>query len=369
MNTLTIEGFDPQTTAQIEEVVDHLEGGHSDSVRFIAENLHNQGSLSEAQITRIDPMSVQFSVVTPFGHINVQAEFDKIVSTVPELRSQLLNMLKSARQAHPNHVLTSIEAELQANSKLVTWVGSVLSRRRIATNMVELTIGGLDSMPALGGDEFSYLMIPPSGYPNAIGAGMPYSYVDSLPTEQQPRCAYYTTRSRRIHSGEMDLWIYLHNHDGHEGDGVAAWAASVAVGAPVVLWGPRRAYYPPDDTEQILLVCDESGLAATAAIIDSCPSSNRVTLLAKLQATSHQPPRPTHTGLESHWFGPKSEGHDLVSAVRQLQPQPTGSYAFGAAESREISVVRRLLRNELNFPANQVHMTGYWRKQPLQAAV
>jgi NADPH-dependent ferric siderophore reductase len=36
--------------------------------------------------------------------------------------------------------------------------------------------------------------------------------------------------------------------------------------------------------------------------------------------------------------------------------------AFGAAESRQITAVRKYLRRELGLRSDQVFMTGYWRR-------
>jgi NADPH-dependent ferric siderophore reductase len=37
--------------------------------------------------------------------------------------------------------------------------------------------------------------------------------------------------------------------------------------------------------------------------------------------------------------------------------------AFGAAESRQISEIRRSLRSEFAMSADHVSMIGYWRRQ------
>jgi NADPH-dependent ferric siderophore reductase len=55
-------------------------------------------------------------------------------------------------------------------------------------------------------------------------------------------------------------------------------------------------------------------------------------------------------------------GTRLLDGVTRLAADTGGLYAFGAAESRQITAVRRHLRHERHLPAHQVQMTGYWRR-------
>jgi NADPH-dependent ferric siderophore reductase len=51
----------------------------------------------------------------------------------------------------------------------------------------------------------------------------------------------------------------------------------------------------------------------------------------------------------------------LVDALRRgLTPQPT-TYAWGGAESRAMTAVRRHLRHDVGLGRDQVSMTPYWR--------
>ncbi|MEZ5226639.1 MAG: SIP domain-containing protein [Acidimicrobiales bacterium] len=73
------------------------------------------------------------------------------------------------------------------------------------------------------------------------------------------------------------------------------------------------------------------------------------------------PARPKDTVI---WVARRGErgGGALVDAVRKLDIEASGVYAYGAAESREITAVRKLLRSEREIPGVRVQMVGYWRR-------
>jgi NADPH-dependent ferric siderophore reductase len=55
-------------------------------------------------------------------------------------------------------------------------------------------------------------------------------------------------------------------------------------------------------------------------------------------------------------------GSELVDTVVALELDGDGWWAFGGAESRQATAVRRHLRRDLGWPAERVSMTGYWRR-------
>ena len=78
---------------------------------------------------------------------------------------------------------------------------------------------------------------------------------------------------------------------------------------------------------------------------------------------------PVHPGLEIIWVdrGGEAPGvtNRLLAAVAAsiTAGDDAPDAAFGAAESRQVSAVRRHLRHALGMPAARVQMTGYWRRQ------
>ena len=362
-----ITGFTDQLASDMENVVEHLEGHHADTVHFIATHAAPIGrdEATDSAIAALDPSGVTFRVTDGADQAERRVDFPAAVGSLPELQAQLFAMIHEARAAAPDHPQTSIEHELATTAELRTWMTEVRHVQRLTDNLVEITLGGLglNGMPTLGGDEFFQLIPLDPDRPDQITAGMAMSDIQAIPDDERPAGAYYTTRRRRPHAGELDVWVVLHDHDG----GVSGWAAHHAVpGAAVALWGPRRGYEPPPTTTSHLLICDETGLPAALAITEALPADHPVTLIAETIDADHRPPVPARPALDLRWVergdaAPGTAGA-LLAAVEGLDMDLTGVYAVGAAESREISAVRRHLRNERGLTAEQVHMTGYWRR-------
>ncbi len=76
---------------------------------------------------------------------------------------------------------------------------------------------------------------------------------------------------------------------------------------------------------------------------------------------------PEHPNLRTVWV---DRGDDAPGTVNRLLDTARAEVdavrvvpgaAFGAAESRQISAIRRYLRSEVGLAAAVVSMTGYWR--------
>lgn len=244
---------------------------------------------------------------------------------------------------------------------LETHVGHVRRLARVAPNIVELTLGGLDgAVGDLGGDEFWYLMAANPAAPRAIADGFTIGDLDRFDDSTRPVAAYYTRRRRR--HGEIDFWILMHGHSG----GFAEWVAKAQVGDPVAAWGPRIVYDPPAELSGRLLVCDETGLAAVAAILERTPLGSPVTVVVEVIDADHRVPFVCRGEVDVIWVerrgtAPGTSGL-LLDAVRSLDLDVSRLYAFGAGESHEVSAIRRHLRHDRGMSCDAVSMTGYWRR-------
>ncbi|MEM7274237.1 MAG: SIP domain-containing protein [Actinomycetota bacterium] len=361
MTDVAITGFDAEPAADIRYALEHLEGNHADSIVFIAANGPNPvAGITDATISAVDPDGMTLGVTAAGGTTDHRLPFAEPVADMEQLRGQLMGFLAAARAAAPEAEPTSIEREIAATSSLETRVVEVTEVTDVTSTIVEVTLGGLDGLPALGGDEFFYLMIPSATGPNVLTSGVTMTELFALPEDQRPHGAYYTSRRRRPEVDEIDLWIVRHGEVG-----VSGWAGQATPGDRVAIWGPRRAYEPPSGTSSHLLVVDETGLAAAAAIVDGLPADHPATVIAET-GDEAPPPFPTRPGIEYRWrsrngAAPGTTG-TLLAAVEASDVDVDGCYAFGAAESRAISAVRRHLRHDRGMGADQVHMTGYWRR-------
>lgn len=352
--------FDDVEQAQVDAVVDHVNAHHADTVLLVARHLHP--GAAEAELTAVDTVGAAFVVCTADGRtVRTRLAFPTPVVDAHEVQARLHAAVAAARHAaDPDAPLTSLEAELAAAAGLATTHGRVAAVRSIAPDLVEVTLTGFDGYPLRGGDEFVYALV--SHAPGGIPRGFSIDAGRDRPDDDPVRGAYYTVRRSRPDLGEIDLWVVVHDHPGS----VAAWMAAARTGDPIALWGPRRGFAPPAGISTLLLVADETGLAAVAALIEASGPDVSIHALVEVAGASHAPELPAHPGLTVEWVPRRSEppgaGAQLLDAVvRSVATAPDA--AFGAAESRQISAVRRHLRGALGMPASAMQMTGYWRMQ------
>lgn len=358
MTMVAITGFTDSTTAEMRDFLEDVVSNHSDTLLFIA----NAAATSrpwviEVELLSLDPERVVFNLIGAHGTLRHEVPFSKQISGTADLQIQLFKLLDHARKANPEVPVTSLEAEIQARAAIPTHVVTVAGTRLIAKTTVEVTLVGLHA-PVCGGDEFWYLMVPQPGAPDEIRHGFAISQLETIPDNRRPMAAYYTTRRRRPEDGEIDLWIHLH-HD----TGVAGWAATAQIGDTVALWGPRTTYDPPEGTSHHLLVVDETGMPAAAAIAEALPPDHPVTLIAEIEAPGYEPPVNAESNVDLRWVYRSQRGASLSKTVAALELDSESLYAFGASDSREISAIRRHLRRDRAMNASAVLMTGYWRRQ------
>ncbi|MEM8706520.1 MAG: siderophore-interacting protein [Actinomycetota bacterium] len=354
---VAITGFSDTTTDELRHVIEHLEGNHGDTLVFIADAAATSGHwVNEVAVLELEPERVVLDLIGAHGSLRHEIPFSEPIADMTGLQIQLFGLITQAREANPDAPMTSIETELHGRAAIPTHVVTVAHARKVGETMVEVTLVGLDA-PVRGGDEFWYLMVPQPQARDVIGDGFAIGQLESIPEDRRPMGASYTTRRRRPEAGELDLWIHLH-HD----TGVAGWAATATVGDTVALWGPRVAYDPPEGTTHHLLVADETGVPAAAAIAESLPTDHPVTLIAEIGAPGHELPIRVDTNVDVRWVYRSDDGGRLPETVAALDLDTDGLYAFGAGESREISAIRRHLRRERGMTADAVHMTGYWRR-------
>ena len=359
---LHIEFDDPEVAAAIVETVEHFNEDHGDTVLLVAVHLagHPGPLPGEARIVGVAPSGVTFErthdgrshlsrldldppLADPFG------VYDAVLAAIGEARA-------SAAEGTP---LTSLERELAATSALRAQPGTVRAVRPLTPTLLELDVDGLDDMLQVAPDTFVYVMVAVDG--TSIDPGFAIQDFSAQAEGGPVRGAYYTIRRRDPETGVVTFWVVLHDHAG----GVGGWMQAARPGARVVGWGPRPGFAPPPDAEAVLLVADETGWAAAAAIIESLPADVEVVARLEVGDPLATPPMPTHPRLDLQWVvraGEPGTGDELLDAVAAVDlGDPSRWAAFGGAESRQVSRIRRLVRRERGLAADRVLMTGYWR--------
>lgn len=347
------------TVPDADAVFEHLNGNHADSVLFLARHVAGDPALTDAELLVATSDGVEIEVRGHEGDRRVQLTAPTPLASTADLQGLLIGTMSAARAAAPEGELTSIERELATQGSIPTRVVEVVAIEDLASDLRQITFGGMRGHVALGPDDF-FLVIRPKDLSELDGDVSFADFKDRAP-EDQPGWAYYTCRAFRPEVGELDAWFVLHEHDGP----ISGWARSAEVGDRVALWGPRESFEPPQCTASILLVGDETGLGAFAAILDAYGSGAPVTVVVESDDGQPVIDLPAREKDTVHWVaraGERGTGTALVDTVTTLELETEGLYAYGAAESREITAVRKHLRGERGIPGPQVQMIGYWRR-------
>lgn len=252
-----------------------------------------------------------------------------------------------------------------------------------------ITFGGgdLEDYASLGPGEFVYVLLPPVGRSDlTVDREFTWDQFKNMPERYRPRGAYYTVREHRPEEAELDLDFLLHSEDEERNapapddaaleNSASRWAARAKPGDPAALWGPRITYEPPSGTGWQLLVADETGLPAVAAILRHLPEGARAGAIIQVADESEEQRLDSAGEVEITWLhhGGTPAGPDspLVEAIRTLRfPESVPKeavYVWGAAESASVTALRRHLRNERGFEAEALSLTPYWRQTDRQSA-
>ena len=167
----------------------------------------------------------------------------------------------------------------------------------------------------------------------------------------------YTIRHLDNAARRLDLDVVMHGH----GPG-AAWAASVAIGDDVEVFGPRGKLLPSTAAWQ-LFAGDESAIPAIAEMIRALPPGTAgVALIEVGDADDEQPIAATEL-IDVRWMyresTPPGESDLLDRAVAAVVIPDADRHAYLFGESR---VVRRL-RDDLSrrgLNPTEISAKGYW---------
>ena len=150
--------FDPVTQAQLDAVIDHLNANHADTVLLVARHLSGE-PLYDAELASVDRMAGHFSGMLDGVGRAVRLDFDAPCETVHDIQSHLMQAVAAARaEATAGEPLTSLEAEMAATARLPVRPATVTRRHRLAPNLIEVTLAGLDGYEPLGGDEYHFVL-------------------------------------------------------------------------------------------------------------------------------------------------------------------------------------------------------------------
>ncbi|MEL6894308.1 MAG: siderophore-interacting protein, partial [Actinomycetota bacterium] len=297
--------------------------------------------------------------------VRVRHDFAGECDTIDAVRVEFFGLLNAAREWIGDDLpLTSLEREL-TGGEFTTFVTEVAALVDVAPNLRQITFRrGLEGFESLGGDQFLYVLLPPPGRTElTVDEDFSWLAYDEMPEAERPAGAYYSVRAWRPETHELDMWFVLHGDAGAS----SAWASRAIPGQPVALWGPRRSFDPPARTGSYLLVTDETGFGAVAAVLDELLAADPdvvATVIAESDGADGRVPLPKGRHVSVKWVdrsGAEPGTTSLLLDAVRTASIANDVYAFGAGESRRITEVRKHLRDHVGLPAEQVSMTGYWR--------
>ena len=369
----TIE-LDPEVRELVDETVEHFNANHADTVLLLTRFGAGCVDATDAEAVHVDSSGVDIAVRIGAERVpgEVRLDFAEAVFTALEVQGQVHLAIARAREvAGDSMPLTSLELEGGDTAKIRTFDTRVAEVSRVNDSLVQIVLaGGLDEYVTLGGDQFLYLMVPRPG-DAALPEGYDMADFMSQTDEERPLGAYYTVRHWDEDAKRITLWAVVHGHD----DGLGAWLGRCEVGDRVLFWGPRHGFSPIAEATSHLLIADESGFAAVAALLDEMAPGQRSTLVLETTDEAHTIDLSAYPDATVHWLfrGDRDPGvgTDFVDTVRSLlDPNDSGIasigvdglVAFGAGESRQVTAIRKYLRHEVGLPAEQVFMVGYWRR-------
>lgn len=356
---------DGWSATAVAELIEMVNEWYDDVLALLACGLAGHTGAVRGRLTDVTPASLVVLTDGPDGQASSRIAFVDRLDTVAEFWEVVPGMIERARSAAPDLPLTSYERGGEAIKRVRTFLTTVAEVHDLHPHLREIVFAGGDlaTFEPLGPDTFLYVLVPPRGrHELTIGRDFSWDAVGAMPENERPGGAYYTVRRWDPGTQRLTMHFVLH---GDEGSG-SAWARRAQPGDPVALWGPRVAFEPPAGTEWLLLVADETGLPATAAILERLEPGQRALVFAEVAAADEHQDLPTSDAIDVTWLHRDGRAPGtttlLLDAVRALDWPHGRAYAWGGGESRALTAVRKYLRTEIGLTRNEVSMSGYWRR-------
>lgn len=227
-----------------------------------------------------------------------------------------------------------------------------------------------------------------------------YRQYMALPQEQRPAMRTYTLRALRGDENEMDVEFVLHGVNGP----ASAWVTRAVPGDELQVVAPNAGFAgdsggyewaPPTQTQQVLLIADETALPAAIGILEQLTQQAnppRVQAFFEVPLIGDCLSLAKFSFVEVYWLprdvGPqKTHGTRLIEAVRQWVNIPASAqaaeqslvenslggdllweraegaktfYAWVAAKSSVVKTLRRYLIGECELDRSTANFMAYW---------
>lgn len=239
-------------------------------------------------------------------------------------------------------------------------VAEVLGAEQLTPRTRRLTLGGADlaGLPVDEPGEIVTLLWPAPGRELVLperGWRFPPGVADTQHARN------YTARRWDTVAGELTVDLVVHGDHGL----ASRWGATARPGDTVGFAGPRVHWVARPQCAWSLLVADETGLPALAAIAEELPAGHRAIAVVEVADADEELELRTACDLELRWLhrdgAPAGTTTLLRDAVRELALPAGPGCAWGGGEARAMRDVRRHLRDERALDACDVRLLGYWK--------
>ena len=228
--------------------------------------------------------------------------------------------------------------------------------------------GPLYQLITLAGDDLAdFRTLSPTDHvglvpPTEHGLVLPEVVDDRLrwPEGDRPPMREYTVRRFDLEARELDVRVLLH------GNGpVARWAAQAQVGDKVGITGPRASKVMPDGFANYLLVGDLTAVPAIARWLSTLPDGANAQVLIAARSEDDVIEFKCAQPIWVLWLTELSmpEADHLPLALEQLKLYSPDTFAWAAGEAVAMKEVRRVLLEVQGLRAENVKVTGYWRRE------
>ncbi|MEM8706031.1 MAG: SIP domain-containing protein [Actinomycetota bacterium] len=354
--------FSPEIEEQLELIIDLVNDGYADSLALVCRWVEADDAIESARILTIDPEGADAEVDTGDGPRPVRFDFDSPIGDLGALEHEMLGLVEKARNARPGDPLTVLEARLETVAQQLTHHCAVVEVEDLGPRLRRFVFGPVPNWTDYGGDQSMTIFLPLPGRP--VPDEITFAELREMDDAVRPKGATYSIRSHDPDAQTIDVWMARH---GDDPETLSGWAGQAEIGDPVVLFGPRGGSSIPADVTHVVGVADETGIAATLAMIDLLPAATTADIIVETGVAGTEYLTIDRPGTTVHWAyrddAEPGTGTQLLDTTRRVLAEARDDVAVvGAAESRCITAVRKYVRRELEIPASNVSLTGYWRK-------
>jgi NADPH-dependent ferric siderophore reductase len=240
---------------------------------------------------------------------------------------------------------------------------TVATVRPVTPRMIRVTVTGpgLRDFACAGPDQHLKLVLPRGDAPLPAfdpGRGALVQWRE-LPDAVRPFLRTYTVRRTRPGLRELDLDVALHDVD----TVMMRWIRAVRPGDALAVFGVRGEFELPPGAERLLLVADETGVPALAAILEAHPALPAVAV-AEVEDAGDIVPLHLPSGQRIVWVtrdrrsAPGDPAGILVALdelALDLGRADAARHVWAAGETGMIAALRERITGSAD-------LVGYWRR-------